>query len=73
MEKNSQCLLAGCAVREPVEDQLIDREEFSELAVSPRRLVRMDDAELDLLGLLDPELGIRFVTPRIPRLSTRPL
>ncbi|MFO0915778.1 MAG: hypothetical protein U0795_22650 [Pirellulales bacterium] len=72
MEKQNQCVLAGCAVTDPVEDRWVDRDEFTELAVSPRKLVRMDDAELDLLGLLDPENCIRFVTPRTERLGRRP-
>jgi hypothetical protein len=56
----------GLDAGEPIVDRWVDRTEFGRLAVSNRKLLRMDDHEADLMGLFDPHLRIRFVTPRSP-------
>lgn len=43
--------------------QLVDAAKFLHLAISCRRLVRMDLPEEGLCGLLDPDAGVLFTTP----------
>jgi len=42
---------------------VLSAEEYLELVVSRRHLLRADDPEGALLGLLDPQTGRRYVTP----------
>lgn len=43
------------------EFRLIPADEFCEMMVSKRQLIRVDHPELMLRGLLDPEQGLQFV------------
>ena len=46
------------------EDRFVDADEYFRLALSTRKLIRSDDNIRDLCGLIDPEVGTRFVIHR---------
>ena len=47
-------------LRDSVECKFVDSDEFCELLLGFRRLVRADETSVDLLGLLDLDTGTRF-------------
>ncbi len=44
--------------------RFVKRHEFSELLISRRHLVRENPARADVMGLMDPETGARFLIER---------
>jgi len=49
------------AMRERSEFTFVQREEFCRLLLSTRRMVRSDEPDLRVRGLLDTETGTRFL------------
>lgn len=47
-------------LKQSKECKFVESNEFCELLVGFKRLVRADEASVDLKGLLDPETGTRF-------------
>ena len=41
--------------------RFVERDEFCQLLLSSRRLVRSDDRAANIRGLLDLEMGVRFL------------
>lgn len=41
--------------------KFVDVEEFCNLAVSRRNLIRCDETEIPVRGLLDPQTGVRYL------------
>ena len=48
-------------IRESANSTFVPREEFCRLLLSTRRMVRSDERELHVCGLLDMETGTRFL------------
>ena len=48
-------------LREQAECRFVDSDEFCSLLLGFRRLVRADEAALEVRGLLDPDTGTRFL------------
>jgi hypothetical protein len=51
-------------IQGPWEDRVVAYDRFCELAVSSRKLLRFDDQQSGMLGLIDPAAGVRFLTER---------
>jgi len=51
---------AAGADSETFDAKFVDREEYVQLAISNKNLVRWDDPENDTRGLFDPATGIRY-------------
>jgi hypothetical protein len=49
------------AMRDRAEFTYVQREEFCRLLLSTRRMVRSDEPDLNVRGLLDTETGARFL------------
>ncbi len=49
------------AMREHSEFTIVQREEFCRLLLSSRRMVRSDEPDVHVRGLLDTETGARFL------------
>jgi len=49
------------AVRDHADFTYVQREEFCRLLLSTRRMVRSDEPDLNVRGLLDMETGTRFL------------
>jgi hypothetical protein len=59
------------ALREQPGLTFVQREEFCELLLSNRRLVRSDERSIHIRGLLDPETGERFLIEQERLMSSR--